>query len=127
MLLRGPRSVLTFCRWKRVVVVDMRPFSIVVQLDGVLARDDLPVRVNGQVEGQVVDPVAAVVTVVDYTDATRMIAETVIRAVLKERGSNDLVGAPRELEAEFGEEVERAIRDWGLVLLSASLDITAGL
>ena len=107
-------------------MVRMRPFRVVVRLDGVLAENEVPLRVSGQVEGQVIDPVAAAVNVVDYQDATRMIAETAIRALLKEQRSADLVAAPSEFEAALGGEIERAVRSWGLVVLSATLDIKAG-
>jgi regulator of protease activity HflC (stomatin/prohibitin superfamily) len=125
-LVRGPGSVQTFWRWRRVTVVRMRPFRVVVRLDGVLAEDEVPLRVSGQIAGQVIDPVAAAVNVVDYQDATRMIAETAIRALLKEQRSDDLVAAPSEFEVGLGGEIERAVRSWGLVVLSVTLDITAG-
>jgi regulator of protease activity HflC (stomatin/prohibitin superfamily) len=85
VLLRGPRSVRTFARWRRVITVDLRPFAVELGDNKVIANDDVQVMVNGQVQGRVVDPVAAAVKVVDYEDATRVIAQTAIRAVLKRR------------------------------------------
>jgi regulator of protease activity HflC (stomatin/prohibitin superfamily) len=77
-LLRGPSSVRTFWRWTRVVVVDQKPFALDIPPESVMARADVPVTVSARVQGQVVDPVAAALEVVDYEDATRTIARTAI-------------------------------------------------
>src|SRR3954469_23577882 len=74
-LLRGPRSVRTFWRWKRVMVVDRKPFAIDIPPETVLAQADAPVMVSARIEGQVVDPVAAALNVVDYRKATRILAQ----------------------------------------------------
>src|SRR6185437_1120118 len=113
-LLRGPCSVRTFWRWKRVVVVDRKPFSLDIPPETVMAKDDVPVTVSGRVEGQVVEPVAAALKVVDYEDATRTIARTAIRAVVKNHPSSDLESARAELEAAFVEAVDEATQSWGV-------------
>jgi len=89
-LVTGPASVRTFWRWRRVVVVDRTPFAIEIPPETVIAEADVPVTVSARVDGQVVDPVAAALKVVDYKDATRTIARTAIRAVVKDLPSSDL-------------------------------------
>ena len=82
--MRGPGSVRSFGRWRRVVIVDLRPFVLDVALTGLLTGDGVPVSVSGSLDGQVLDPDVAVAKVADYKKATTIIAETVIRSALKE-------------------------------------------
>jgi regulator of protease activity HflC (stomatin/prohibitin superfamily) len=90
----------------------------------VLDKVGLPVMVSGWVEATVVDPVAAAVKVVDYEDATRTIAQTAIRAVLKERPASDFT--PAELDAAILEVVDEPVHSWGVAISSARLNVTAG-
>jgi hypothetical protein len=83
----------------------------------------VPVSVSGSLEGRVVDPDAAVMKVVDYKNATKIIAETVIRAALKEWDSAELESASTRLEAALLETVVPAAQGWGIAVSSASLTI----
>jgi regulator of protease activity HflC (stomatin/prohibitin superfamily) len=124
-LVRGAGSVRTFGRWKRVVVVDRKPFVLDIPPETVMAKAGVPVTVSARVEGQIVDPVTAALKVVDYEDATRTIARTAIRAVMKDHPASDLASASGELEAAFVQAVENAAESWGVSLLSGTLH-TAG-
>jgi regulator of protease activity HflC (stomatin/prohibitin superfamily) len=122
-LVRGPGSVRTFARWKRVVFIDLRPLALDIPPKEVLMKDHVPVTVSAKVGGRVVDPVAAALKVVDYKDATKMIAETAIRAVLEERRSDELGSASATVEAAVVEEIDQAAQSWGVAVSSASLVI----
>jgi len=119
--LEGPSSVRTFWRWKRVIVVDRKPFAVDIPPETVLALADAPVVVSARVEGQVVDPVAAALNVVDYHNATRELAETAIRAVMKNHPADELGSARTDLQAAFVEIVAEAAQDWGVSVLSGAL------
>jgi regulator of protease activity HflC (stomatin/prohibitin superfamily) len=122
-LVRGPGSVRTFARWKRVVFVDLRPFAVDIPPSEVLTKDHVPLTVSAKVGGRVVDPVAAAVQVVDYKDATKLLAETAIRAVLKERHSDELGSASAEIEASVAQKIDPAAQSWGVAISRASLVI----
>lgn len=122
-LVRGPSSVRTFWRWKRVVFVDLRPFAVDVQPTELLTKDHVVMSVNAKAEARVVDPVAAALQVVDYKDATRMVTETAIRAVLKSRGSDELGSPSGEIESLVVAEVDSATRSWGVAVSSAAIVI----
>jgi regulator of protease activity HflC (stomatin/prohibitin superfamily) len=115
--------VRTFARWKRVVFIDLRPLALDIPPKEVLMKDHVPVTVSAKVGGRVVDPVAAALKVVDYKDATKMIAETAIRAVLEERRSDELGSASATVEAAVVEEIDQAAQSWGVAVSSASLVI----
>lgn len=122
-LVRGPGSVRTFARWKRVVLVDLRPFALDIPPGEMLTKDHVPLTVSAKVGGRVVDPVAAAVEVVDYKDATKMVAETAIRAALKERQSDELGSASVEFDASVVKVIDPLAQSWGVAISSASLVI----
>jgi regulator of protease activity HflC (stomatin/prohibitin superfamily) len=121
-VIRGPGSVRTFQRWKRVVVVGLRPFRVDVSEDDVAMKDGTALTIGGTVEAQVVDPVQAALRVVDYRDATRQMFRTAIRAAAKERSA----AAPADVEAEVARILTETLGDWGLILLSVRLDLLRG-
>jgi regulator of protease activity HflC (stomatin/prohibitin superfamily) len=115
--------VRTFWRWKRVVFVDLRPFAVDVLPTEMLTKDHVALSVSAKVGGSVIDPVAAALRVVDYEEATKMVAETAIRAVLKERPSDELGSVSAEVEAAVVEGIGPAAQSWGVAVSSASIVI----
>jgi hypothetical protein len=75
--------------------------------------------VSGQLQARVFDPVAAVAQVVDYKEATQIVARTAMRAILKERLSNELASPAVNIDAALVEEIDSATRQWGVVVSSA--------
>jgi hypothetical protein len=121
LLLCGPGSVRTFWRWKQVVVVNRKPFAIDIAPEPVMAKGDVQMTVSARVEGQVIDPVAAALSVVDYEDATRAIALTAIRAVVKSHSGGVSASVSPELEEAFFDAVGEAVQAWGVSLVSATI------
>ena len=119
LLVRGPGSVRSFGRWKRVVIVDLRPFVLDVALTGLLTGDGVPVSVSGSLDGQVLDPDAAVAKVVDYKKATMIMAETVIRSALMECNLGDRESAVTRLDAAVIATAAPNALDWGVAIWSA--------
>jgi len=124
LLIRGPGSVRTLYRWRQVSVVNLRPFVAHAVDTHVMTNDGVAVTVRGQLQGQVVDPVAAALKVVDYEDATRQILHTAIRALVMERSSAEL-NEGRQLDPHVADEAVDAVRRWGVAVLSLSLDVAA--
>jgi regulator of protease activity HflC (stomatin/prohibitin superfamily) len=107
-----------------VSVVNLRPFVAHAVDTHVMTNDGVAVTVRGQLQGQVVDPVAAALKVVDYEDATRQILHTVIRALVMERSSAEL-NEGRQLNPHIADEAFDAVRSWGVAVLSFSFDVAA--
>ncbi len=124
LLIRGPGSVRTFYRWRQVSVVNLSPFVAEVVDTQVTTNDGVAMTVRGELQGQVVDPVAAALKVVDYEVGTRQIFHTVLRALVMDRSAAAL-SDEQELRAHVGDTVADAVRGWGIVVLSLSFDIPA--
>ncbi len=106
-----------------MTVVDLSPFVIDVVDRDVTANDGVVVGVSGELEGQVHDPVAAALKVVDYKDATRMLLRTAMRAVVMERPSQTLADDREELQTALMDVVVEATQRWGVVVSSLRFDV----
>ena len=123
-LIHGPGSVRTFYRWRQVSFVNLSPFVKNAIDTNVTTNDGVVMAVRGELQGQVVDPVAAAVKVVDYEDATSQILHTAMRALVMKRSSAEL-NEGRQLHPSVEDEVVDAARSWGVVVLSLSFDVAA--
>jgi regulator of protease activity HflC (stomatin/prohibitin superfamily) len=124
LLIRGPGAVRTLYRWRQVSVVNLSPFMVNVVDRDVTSNDGVAMTVRGELQGQVVDPVAAALQVVDYQDATREILRTAMRALVLRRSSAEL-NEGRQPHPQVADEVVGAVRGWGIVVLSLSFDVGA--
>jgi len=71
----------------RMIKVDLRVVTMVVEPQVVITKDNVTIKVDAVVYFMVVDPVKAVIQVADYIKATSQIALTTLRSVL---GQSDL-------------------------------------
>lgn len=71
----------------RLIKVDLRVITMVVEPQVVITKDNVTIKVDAVVYFVVMDPVKAVLQVADYVKATTQIALTTLRSVL---GQSDL-------------------------------------
>ena len=119
----GPTWVRVFTRWRRVVVVDLRPFVLTTPPEHVSTADDVPITVASRIEGQVSSPVDAVMKVADYRDAARTVTRTAIRAVLKTRSLRELKDDPRRFDADVLAAVRETVQGWGFHVSAVSTNV----
>lgn len=124
LLLRGPGSVRTFYRWRQVIVVSLVPFVVDVVDTDVTTSDGVTATVSGELQGQVVDPIAAALKVVDYEKATMQIFHTALRAYVGERPAAEIRAEPQRQRSDVTDTVADAVRDWGVVVSSVTFDTT---
>jgi regulator of protease activity HflC (stomatin/prohibitin superfamily) len=124
LLIRGPGSVRTFYRWRQVSVVNLSPFVANAVDTDVTTNDGVAMTVRGELQGQVVDPVAAALNVVDYEDATRQILHTAMRALVMQRSSAEL-NEGRQHNPHVGDGLVDAVRSLGVDVLSLNFELAA--
>jgi regulator of protease activity HflC (stomatin/prohibitin superfamily) len=124
LLIRGPGSVRTFYRWRQVSVVNLSPFVANAVDTDVTTNDGVAMTVRGELQGHVVDPVAAALNVVDYEDATRQILHTAMRALVMQRSSAEL-NEGRQHNPHIGDELVDAVRSLGVDVLSLNFELAA--
>src|SRR5437667_8015968 len=88
---KGPGLIFLIPIVDRMVRMDLRVVTISVERQEVMTRDNVPVTVDAVVYFRVVDPEAAVVKVVNFLQATSLIAQTTLRSVLGQAPLDDLL------------------------------------
>src|SRR5438132_13712058 len=108
---KGPGLFLVPPFISRMSKVDLRIVTLTVPPQEVITRDNVTIKVTAVVYFYVVDPIAAVVNVVDFNQATSQIGQTTLRNVLGQSELDELLAernkTNRDLQAITGEQTER--------------------
>lgn len=105
----------------RIVKVDLRIVTLTVPPQEVITRDNVTIKVTAVVYFYVVNPVAAVVNVMNFIQATTQIGQTTLRNVLGQSELDELLSQRnkinRELQAIIDEHTER----WGVKVTAVEI------
>src|SRR5438445_4484348 len=105
----------------RMIKVDLRVVTLTVPPQEVISRDNVTIKVTAVVYFYVVDPVAAVVNVMSFMQATTQIGQTTLRNVLGQSELDELLAQRnkinRELQAIIDEHTER----WGVKVTAVEI------
>jgi regulator of protease activity HflC (stomatin/prohibitin superfamily) len=118
---KGPGLVLVPPFISRMMKVDLRIVTLTVPPQEVISRDNVTIRVTAVVYFYVVDPIAAVVNVVNFNQATTQIGQTTLRNVLGQSELDELLAERnkinRDLQAIIDEHTER----WGVKVTAVEI------
>ncbi len=100
----------------KLIRVDMRTQTWVMgERQEVITRDNVTVHVDAVVYFNVLDPVRAVVNVVDYRIATEQLALTTLRSVLGQSDLDDLLAHRDRVNARLREIIDKHTEEpWGV-------------
>src|SRR2546423_9412974 len=111
---KGPGLILLIPVVDRMVRMDLRVVTINVERQEVMTRDNVPVTVDAVVYFRVVDPETAVVKVVNFLQATSLIAQTTLRSVLGQAPLDDLLSQRESINLKLQEIIDRQTEPWGI-------------
>jgi len=111
---RGPGLNLIWPIIDRMVKIDMRVITMVVEPQEVITRDNVTVKVNAVVYFRVVHPEHAVVEVLDYIRATSQIAQTTLRSVLGQSELDELLAHRDRINAVLQRIIDEQTEPWGI-------------
>jgi regulator of protease activity HflC (stomatin/prohibitin superfamily) len=118
---KGPGLFLVPPFISRMMKVDLRIVTLAVPPQEVITRDNVTIRVTAVVYYYVVDPIAAVVNVVNFNQATSQIGQTTLRNVLGQSELDELLAERnkinRDLQAIIDEHTER----WGVKVTAVEI------
>src|SRR5438270_128331 len=117
---KGPGLIFLIPIVDRMVRMDLRVVTISVERQEVMTRDNVPVTVDAVVYFRVVDPQAAVVKVVNFLQATSLIAQTTLRSVLGQAPLDDLLSQRETINQKLQEIIDRQTEPWGVKVNSPS-------
>jgi regulator of protease activity HflC (stomatin/prohibitin superfamily) len=118
---KGPGLFLVPPFISRMMKVDLRIVTLTVPPQEVISRDNVTIKVTAVVYFYVVDPIAAVVNVVNFNQATSQIGQTTLRNVLGQSELDELLAERnkinRNLQAIIDEHTER----WGVKVTAVEI------
>jgi regulator of protease activity HflC (stomatin/prohibitin superfamily) len=118
---KGPGLFLVPPFISHMVKVDLRIVTLTVPPQEVITRDNVTIKVTAVVYFYVVDPIAAVVNVVNFNQATSQIGQTTLRNVLGQSELDELLAERnkinRDLQAIIDEHTER----WGMKVTAVEI------
>jgi regulator of protease activity HflC (stomatin/prohibitin superfamily) len=111
---KGPGLFLLIPIVDRMVRVDLRTVTLVVPPQEVITKDNVPAKVNAVAYFRVVDPLAAIVQVVDFELATLQIAQTTLRSVLGQHSLDELLSERDKINQILQEIIDQQTAPWGI-------------
>lgn len=98
----------------RLMKVDMRTTTLVVEPQEVITRDNVTIKVDAVVYFNVVRPADAVIKVVDYGKATTQISLTTLRSVLGQSDLDELLSHRDKINVQLRQIIDDQTEPWGV-------------
>jgi len=111
---KGPGLFFIIPGIDRMMKIDLRVITMVVDPQEVITRDNVTVKVNAVVYFKVVDPNMAVVKVMDYIRATSQVCQTTLRSVLGQSDLDTLLSQRDQINGRLQQIIDEQTEPWGV-------------
>jgi regulator of protease activity HflC (stomatin/prohibitin superfamily) len=98
----------------RMEKVDLRIVTLTVPPQEVITRDNITIRVTAVIYFYVVDPVAAVVNVMNFLQATTQIGQTTLRNVLGQSDLDEILAQLQKINQKLQTMIDEHTERWGV-------------
>jgi regulator of protease activity HflC (stomatin/prohibitin superfamily) len=105
----------------RMVKVDLRIVTLTVPPQEVITRDNVTIKVTAVLYFYVVDPVAAVVNVLNFAQATTQIGQTTLRNVLGQSDLDELLAQRVKINQELQTIIDDYTERWGIKVTAVEI------
>src|SRR5215208_2729426 len=111
---RGPGLFFLIPGVERMQKVDLRVITMDVPSQEAITRDNVTVKVNAVIYFKVVDPENAVVKVLNFVQATSLIAQTTLRSVLGQSDLDQLLSERDQINHRLQQIIDEQTDAWGI-------------
>src|SRR2546423_70930 len=118
---KGPGLFLVPPFVSHMVKVDLRIVTLTVPPQEVITRDNVTIRVTAVLYFYVVDPIAAVVNVVDFNQATSQIGQTTLRNVLGQSELDELLAERKKINRDLQAIIDEQTERWGVKVTAVEI------
>ncbi len=118
---KGPGIFLVPPFVTRMIKVDLRGVTLTVPPLEVISRDNVTIKVTAVVYFYVVDPVSAVVNVMNYMQATTQIGQTTLRNVLGQSELDELLSQRNKINRELQTIIDEHTERWGVKVTAVEI------
>jgi len=118
---KGPGLFLVPPFISRMMKVDLRIVTLTVPPQEVITRDNVTIRVTAVIYFYVVDPIAAVVNVVNFNQATTQIGQTTLRNVLGQSELDELLAERKKINRDLQTIIDEQTEHWGVKVTAVEI------
>src|SRR6266705_3232770 len=118
---KGPGLFLVPPFISRVMKVDLRIVTLTVPPQEVITRDNVTIRVTAVIYFYVVDPIAAVVKVMNFNQATTQIGQTTLRNVLGQSELDELLAERKKINRDLQAIIDEQTEQWGVKVTAVEI------
>jgi regulator of protease activity HflC (stomatin/prohibitin superfamily) len=111
---KGPGLILVYVPVDRMVRVDLRTITKVIEPQDVITKDNVSVRVNAVLYFRVTDPMRSVLEVADFLFATSQVALTTLRSTPGQAELDDLLTERDKVNHRLQEIIDGHTEPWGV-------------
>src|ERR1700730_9565863 len=118
---KGPGLFLVPPFVSRMSKVDLRIVTLTVPPQEVITRDNVTIKVTAVIYFYVVDPIAAVVKVVNFNQATSQIGQTTLRNVLGQSALDELLAERKKINRDLQAIIDEHTERWGVKVTAVEI------
>ena len=118
---KGPGLFLVPPFVSRMSKVDLRIITLTVPPQEVITRDNVTIRVTAVLYFYVTDPIAAVVNVVNFNQATTQIGQTTLRNVLGQSELDELLAERKKINRDLQVIIDEQTERWGVKVTAVEI------
>jgi len=111
---KGPGLIVLIPVIQQMVRMDLRTVVLDVPPQDVITRDNVSVKVNAVIYFRIIDPQKAVIQVAHFLDATNLLAQTTLRAVLGKHELDQLLADREKLNLDIQKILDSQTDAWGI-------------
>ncbi len=105
----------------RMSKVDLRVVTLTVPPQEVITRDNITIKVAAVLYFKVVDPIAAVVNVMNFMQAVTQIGQTTLRNVLGQSEMDELLANRTKINRELQTIIDEHTENWGVKVTAVEI------
>jgi regulator of protease activity HflC (stomatin/prohibitin superfamily) len=118
---KGPGLILVFWPVEKMVRVGLRTVAKVIEPQDVITKDNVSVRVDAVLYFRVIDPMRAVLEVVDFRYATSQVALTTLRSTLGQAELDDLLTERDKVNRRLQTIIDEHTEPWGVKVMAVEV------
>ena len=118
---KGPGLVLLFPFIQQMVRVDLRIQVIEIPSQDVISHDNVSMKVDAVLYFKVTNPERAIIQVQSFQPATKMLAQTTLRAVLGQHELDEMLAERLKLNADVQSILDTQTEIWGIKVTNVEI------
>jgi regulator of protease activity HflC (stomatin/prohibitin superfamily) len=118
---KGPGLVLLFPLIQQMVRVDLRIQVIEIPSQDVISHDNVSMKVDAVLYFKVTNPERAIIQVQSFQPATKMLAQTTLRAVLGQHELDEMLAERLKLNADVQSILDTQTEIWGIKVTNVEI------